>query len=70
MTIYWRFDKTSDIYERTVYSFGKLLGQISGFYGALIGIGSVFLFIFSERLFVGSVLQKIYQIDSWQEREK
>ncbi|CAI2359868.1 unnamed protein product [Moneuplotes crassus] len=70
LSIYLRIDKITDTYERQIYSIGELLGQAGGFYGALIGIGSVFLFIFSERLFVSSVLRKIYQIDSWQEKEK
>lgn len=70
LSIYLRIDKITDTYERQIYSIGELLGQTGGFYGALIGIGSLFLFIFSERLFVSSVLRKIYQIDSWQEKEK
>ncbi|CAI2387803.1 unnamed protein product [Moneuplotes crassus] len=70
LSIYWRFDKTSDVYERRIYSIGDLLGQAGGFYGSFIGIGSIFLFIFSERLFVASILRKIYQIDTWQERER
>ncbi|CAI2359482.1 unnamed protein product [Moneuplotes crassus] len=70
LSIYLRIDKITDTYERQIYSIGELLGQAGGFYGALVGIGSVFLFIFSERLFVSSVLRKIYQIDSWQEKEK
>ncbi|CAI2385568.1 unnamed protein product [Moneuplotes crassus] len=69
LSIYLRIDKITDIYERQIYSIGELLGQTGGFYGALIGFGSLFLTIFSERLFVSSVLRKIYQIDSWQEKE-
>ena len=70
LSIYYRFDKTTDVYERKIYSLGELLGQAGGFFSALIGIGSLLLAIFSERLFVASVLRKIYQIDTWQEREK
>lgn len=69
LSIYIRYDKTSDKYERQIYSLGELVGQAGGFYGALIGLGSIFIFIFSERLFASSVLKKIYQIDSWQETE-
>ena len=70
LAIYLRFDKTSDIYERKIYSLGELIGQAGGFYGALIGFGSLLLFIFSERLFVSAILEKIYQIDTWQEYER
>jgi len=70
LSIYWRYDKVSDVYERKVYTLGDLLGQAGGFFGSLIAIGSLFLSIFSSRLFVSSILKKIYQIDTWQERER
>lgn len=70
LSIYFRFDKTSDIYERKIYSLGELIGQAGGFYTLLSLIGSFLLFIFSERLFVSSILSKIYQIDTWQEHER
>ena len=70
LAIYLRFDKTSDIYERKVYSLGKLIGQVGGFYGGLMGLGSLLLFIFTEKLFVSAILEKIYQIDTWQEYER
>ena len=70
LTIYFRYDKTSDIYERQIYSLAELLGQAGGFYGALLAIGSILIFVFSERLFVASILRKIYQIDTWQEAER
>jgi len=70
LTIYFRYDKTSDIYKRQTYSLAQLLGQAGGFYWALLAIGSILIFMFSERLFVGSILRKIYQIDTWQEAER
>ena len=60
----------SDQYERTIFALGQLLGLAGGFHGALLGIGSLIFFIFSERLFVSAILRKIYQIDTWQEKEK
>ncbi|CAI2387341.1 unnamed protein product [Moneuplotes crassus] len=70
LSIVFRYDKISDIYERQIFSIGELMGQVGGFKESIMGIGTIFLTIFSERLFVGSVLRKIYQIDTWQEREK
>jgi len=32
LTIYFRYDKTSDIYKRQTYSLAQLLGQAGGFY--------------------------------------
>jgi mRNA-degrading endonuclease RelE of RelBE toxin-antitoxin system len=69
LSIYFNYDKESDIYNRQIFSFAELLGQVGGFYGSLIAIGSILIFIFSERLFAASILKKIYQIDAWQEKE-
>jgi hypothetical protein len=70
LTIYFRYDKVSDLYERKIFSLAELLGQAGGFYGSLLAIGALFIFIFSERLFIASVLKKIYQIDTMQEQER
>lgn len=69
LSIYFRYDKYTDMYQRRIYSLGEVLGQAGGFYGSLLTFGSVIVFIFTERLFVTSVLRKIYQIDTWQEKE-
>jgi len=70
LTIYFRFDRVSDIYERQIYSFAELIGQAGGFYGAVLAISGLMISLFTERLFVSSILRRIYQIDSWQERIK
>jgi len=70
LTIYFRFDRVSDIYERQIYSFAELIGQAGGFYGAVLAISGFMISLFTERLFVSSILRRIYQIDSWQERIK
>ena len=31
-SVYFRFDSQYDIYERRIYSFGELLGQIGGLF--------------------------------------
>lgn len=70
LTLYFRLDKASNEYERKIFSLGELMGLAGGFYGALLTIGSIFISIFSERLFAGSILGRIYQIDKIAEREK
>lgn len=70
LSIYVRIDKVKNEYERKIYSIGELVAEAGGFYGALLSIGSLFIAVFSERLFVAAVLRRIYQIDTWQEREK
>ena len=66
-SLYFRFDSQYDIYERRIYSFGELLGQIGGLFQIFLMIGVSIVSIFSERLFVSSILRKIYQIDQTRE---
>ena len=68
LNVYFRMDKVSDIYERQVYSFAELIGQAGGFYGALLAFSTLIISMITNRLFIGSILRKIYQIDTWQER--
>ena len=63
ISVYIRLDSNYDEFSRRVYSFGDLLGQTGGLYSALFIAGSVMVAIFTERLFVSSILKKIYQID-------
>ena len=63
MGVYFRLDSNYDQYFRRVYSVGDLFGQTGGLYSVLFIIGSIFVGLFTERLFVSSILRKIYQID-------
>ena len=69
MSIYFRFDSNYDTYYRRIYSIGDLLGQTGGMYSSILLIGAAFVGIFSERLFVSSILRKIYQIDQIRDQE-
>ena len=70
LTVYFRIDKVSEQYKRQIFSLGELVGQAGGFYGALLSIGVIFITFFSDRLFAAAILRRIYQIDTWQEREQ
>ena len=63
MGVYFRLDSNYDQYFRRVYSVGDLFGQTGGLYSVLFIIGSIFVGLFTDRLFVSSILRKIYQID-------
>ena len=63
ISVYIRLDSNYDEFSRRVYSFGDLLGQTGGLYSAMFLTGSVMVAIFTERLFVSSILKKVYQID-------
>ena len=63
VSVYFRLDANYDNYYRRVYSIGDLLGQTGGLYSSVLMIGGFIVGIFSERLFISSILHKIYQID-------
>ena len=57
-----RYDHRYDIFNRKVYSILELLGDIGGLYGALLGIGLLFVGFISSRIFISDIMQKIYQV--------
>lgn len=67
-SVYIRYDAFEDRFERRVYSFGDLLGQVGGIYEFMLVSGILFVKIFSERLLISSILNKIYQIDDRKEK--
>lgn len=67
MSVFIRLDAETEKYERRVYSFSDLLAQVGGLYSSIFFIGIILVGIFSERLFVSSILRKIYQIDEIRE---
>mmetsp|Transcript_7032 Transcript_7032/g.7961 ORF Transcript_7032/g.7961 Transcript_7032/m.7961 type:complete len:255 (-) Transcript_7032:179-943(-) len=69
LSVFIRADEKYDMYERRVYSIGDLLGQMGGLYQSVFVIGTIFVFVFSERLFISSILRKIYQIDMLRETQ-
>ena len=69
LSVFIRFDAFYDVYERRVYSIGDLLGQLGGVYESLMLSGALLVGVFSERLFISSILHKIYQIDQLREKE-
>ncbi|CAI2383865.1 unnamed protein product [Moneuplotes crassus] len=68
-SIYIRFDPYRDQYDRRVFSFGDLMGQVGGIYEVLLLTGMLVVGIFSERLLISSILNKIYQIDKTREKQ-
>lgn len=69
LSVYLRLDPQYDLYERRVYSFGELLGQIGGLYQIMIFAGVLAVGIFSERLYVSSIIRKIYQTDAIRDKQ-
>ena len=69
VSVFFRLGSYFDNYSRRIYSLGDLLGQVGGLYSSILIIGALFVGIFSERLFVSSILRKIYQIDKIRDDE-
>jgi hypothetical protein len=68
-SVYISYDPYHDEYNRKVYSVGDLLGQVGGIYEFMLVSGMLLVSIFSERLFVSAILNKIYQIDKARDEE-
>jgi hypothetical protein len=59
---FFRIDNIVDHYERQVYSSGDLLAQVGGIFSFLKAIGAILVFIFSERLLVAALANRLYQV--------
>ena len=55
-------DSTSDFYERRVYAFMDIIGQLGGFFEVLGIIGGFLVSRFSTRIFYYSLFNKLYHI--------
>ena len=60
--VFFRYDEDYDVYERRIYSFWDFLGQIGGLEQSLLIIGSFIWFLFTEKLYIASIIRRIYQI--------
>jgi len=59
-SVYFRFDTKFDNFQREIYSISDLLEDVGGFQSSIIFLGALLVGIFSERLFYGSLIEKIY----------
>ena len=69
LSVFIRLDSTAETYDRRVYSISDLLAQVGGIYQSVFFIGVLFIGIFSERMFISSILRKIYQLDTIRENQ-
>ncbi|CAI2387840.1 unnamed protein product [Moneuplotes crassus] len=69
LSIYFRVDKATSEYGRKIFSLGELMGLAGGFYGSLLTIGSFFITVFADKLYVAALLGRIYKIDTNVEKE-
>lgn len=57
-------DPSSDYYERTVYSLLDMTGQVGGLYEVVKMIVGGIVGYFANKLFIFSIMNKLYQVDS------
>ncbi len=60
-TIYFRLDSEYFEYSRDAYTFLEFLGDVGGLQSALILAGYVLVSFFTERLYLSSIMKKMYQ---------
>jgi len=61
LSLYFRYDNRYFVYERVIYSFLDLIGNIGGLYEGLYFFGYFFVFLFSGRLYQASLMKRLYQ---------
>ncbi|CDW73837.1 UNKNOWN [Stylonychia lemnae] len=62
IALFLRLDDQYDLYNRKIYSFLELLGDIGGLYRSLQGIGLFIVGKIAGILFLSDVMNKIYQV--------
>ena len=65
--IYLRFDKSYDVYTRTVKDFLTLLSDIGGLQKALFAIGLIFVSFFAQKMFMANIIRRVYQVRKYDE---
>ena len=64
VTLKFTIDAQANVYQRTVFSFLDLTGQLGGINEVLVVFGSILTGFFTEKMFNYSVLSKLYQVDN------
>ena len=59
-SVFIRYDRNYDVYQRTVYSILDWLGAIGGLQGALVVIGGLFVNLIAAKIFMSKIVSKNY----------
>lgn len=63
-------DQLSESYERSVFSFFDLTGNLGGLFEVLELVGALFVEFFAGKIFLYSILSRLYQVDSHKAEEE
>lgn len=69
-TAYFQLDSKSVQNERKVYSLGDLMSQLGGMKEMLFMIGSLIVGFFQNKLYIGSLMNKLYLVHDEQNTPK
>ena len=61
VSLFLRYDRNYESYERKIYSVLDLLGDIGGLNEALFFIGFCFIGIFQKRMLTSAIMSNVYQ---------
>jgi hypothetical protein len=67
--IYLRFDRSYDVYDRSVKDFLTLLSDIGGLQKSLFAFGMIFVSFFAQKLFMANIIRRVYQIRKYEEEK-
>jgi hypothetical protein len=70
VAVYFRSDKFFDSYSRQVTDLLTLLGDIGGLKEFFLLIGSIFVNYLASRMFMSSIVRRIYQIRRYDNLEE
>ena len=62
--MYFNLDRTSESYERVVYSFIDMFGFLGGLFDFMFFLGLYFVDYFSDKMYHNSIFAKLYQVKS------
>jgi hypothetical protein len=63
LTVNFVIDSIEDFYERKVYNFFDLTGQLGGLFEILTLFGSIFVTFFAEKILMLSLISNLYQVE-------
>lgn len=55
-------DQKYDVYERKIYTLFDMFGQLGGIYAILFSVGGVIVNSVSSKIFVNTILSRLYQV--------
>lgn len=62
ISAYLRYDRKYNVYNRQIYNFMDILGDVGGMFQSLYFAGLVIIGFYNRRMFISAVLRSLYQV--------